>query len=139
MIVYAEILAGLVIGCVCILFIGRFNRARQLSLFSAALVIAAAIYGAFSAVGVFAGSASLNWLATELVGIPAFAIFAYFGRMDRPWLVALGWLLHMGWDFFLHGGPGSGFVPAHYPGACAGFDLVFAAYIAYYFYFQKNR
>ena len=135
---YLEILGGAAVGLAAVLLFRRKSRARQLFLFSVSLIIAAAVYAVFSVVGAANGSASLNWIAAEFAGIPLFAIFAVFGNRGRPWLVSLGWFLHLFWDFALHGGPGTGFVPDFYPGFCVGFDLVFSAYIAYYFYFREG-
>lgn len=135
---YLEILAGLIVGSAALFLIRRQGHARQLLWFSVSLVIAAAVYAVFSIAGAANGNASLNWIAAEFAGIPLFAVFAYFGNRGRPWLVSLGWFLHLFWDFALHGGPETGFVPDFYPGFCVGFDLVFSAYIAYYFYLRES-
>lgn len=130
---YIEIVAGAAAAAPAIFFIRRFGPDRQLGLFALSLVIAAAVYAVFSAAGAAAGSASAGWIALEFAGIPLFGIFAYLGSRKWPWVVSLGWFLHLFWDFALHGGPETSFVPGFYPAFCVGFDLVFAAYILYHF------
>jgi hypothetical protein len=41
-------------------------------------------------------------------------------------MLALGWVLHVGWDTLLHTGLGTDFVPLWYVPLCVGFDLVVA-------------
>lgn len=133
-----EILIGALIGGVAIAPFVRFGKSFLRRYFAVTLLIAALVYAVFSSVGIVAGTASSGWLWTEISGVAVFAVPAYLGYKGRPWLLSLGWFLHLFWDTALHGGPGTSFVPDFYPGFCVGFDLVFSAYIAYYFYFRER-
>ncbi|HUF02617.1 MAG TPA: DUF6010 family protein [Aridibacter sp.] len=133
-----EIVIGAAAGAAVIAPFVRLGKASLRRFFAAALFTAAIVYAAFALAGILAGTASNGWFWTELFGVALFAIPAYFGYRGRAWLLSLGWFLHLFWDTGLHGGPGTSFVPDFYPGFCVGFDLVFAAFIAYYFYFRER-
>lgn len=136
--VYTEISAGAVAGAAAILPFAWRGRIFLKNYFAATMVIAALIYVIFALAGIAAGTATAGWFGTEFVGLLLFLIPAWLGYKGRPLALAFGWLLHLFWDAALHGGPGTQFVPGHYPGFCVGFDLVFAAFIAYYFGFRKG-
>lgn len=131
-------ISGVVAAAAAILLFHKIRGEQVLGLFSLSLVAAAVVYAVFSFVGLAFGSAGGTWLAIEFAGIAIFLIPAYLGSKGRPWLVSLGWMLHLFWDLVLHGGPETAFVPWFYPVFCVGFDLAFAAYIAYHFYFRKG-
>lgn len=133
-----EIVIGAAIGAAAIAPFAKRGRRFLQSYFAVTLVIAAVVYAAFASAGIVAGTASSGWLWTEFSGVAVFAVPAYLGYKGRPWLLSLGWFVHLFWDTALHGGPGTSFVPDFYPGFCVGFDLVFAAFIAYYFYFRER-
>lgn len=80
---------------------------------------------------------STQWVFIEIGGVILFGAFAYFSRKRKlPALLALGWLLHIGWDTLLHNSVATYFVPNQYEELCIGFDLVMAGYI---FFVLKNK
>lgn len=93
--------------------------------YASGLFIAALIYVVF----LINGSTS-QWIFIEIGGVILFGAFAYFSvKRKLPTLLALGWLLHIGWDTLLHNSIETSFVPNHYEELCIGFDLVMAGYI----------
>jgi hypothetical protein len=133
-----EVLAGAALGAVAI-FPFRKRGSRFLTFFFAStLVIAAFIYFAFAAGGVFKGTADYGSLGFEAFGLLIFSIVSFAGWKLSPALLAVGWLGHTYWDAGLHGYLATPYVPELYPGICIGFDLVFGAFIAYYFYFRDR-
>jgi hypothetical protein len=106
--------------------------------FAGSLLIAALIYVAFAGFGISSGSSTTNWLIVELAGVLIYLFFAYAGVKVSVWFLVIGWAAHILWDVVLHGGANTPFVPGFYPPVCIGFDLVFALYIAYKFYFKES-
>jgi hypothetical protein len=86
------------------------------------LVLAAAIYVAFAL-------REAGWMRLELAGLVGYTALAWYG-VRRPRLLALGWLLHAGWDAVLHAGAPETLVPGWYRWACLGFDVVAAIHLA---------
>lgn len=82
--------------------------------------------------------ADFKWLLIELGGVLIYGIFAYLGVKITPWFLAIGWATHVIWDVALHWSEGIEFVPAFYPTACIGFDLIFAAFIVYRFFISDR-
>lgn len=128
---------AIVIGAVAaalIIFFCRKNYSpdKEISFYSSGLIIAALIYVVFLING-----STFEWRLIELGGVLLFGIIAKVSR-EKKWasLLALGWLLHIGWDTLLHNSPSTSFVPNHYEELCIGFDLVMAGYI---FFVLKNR
>lgn len=74
-------------------------------------------------------AAGANELNVEIAGVSIFTVFALVG-VRRPSVLALGWLLHAGWDWAFHPMPDTRWVPFWFPAMCVGFDLVLATYIA---------
>ena len=86
------------------------------------LFLAAAIYVAFAL-------REAGWMRLELAGLVGYTALAWYG-VRRPRLLALGWLLHAGWDAILHAGAPETLVPGWYRWACLGFDVVAAIHLA---------
>ncbi|RMH20092.1 MAG: hypothetical protein D6696_09035 [Acidobacteria bacterium] len=120
------IVIGALLGVVFAGLVRLVDRRRQVPLYAAGLVVAAAIYVVFAL-----PAAGRGWLLVELGGLLLFTALAVAGRR-RPALIALGWLLHVAWDGLLHQPTHAPFVPVAYPALCIGFDLVVAvaAYLA---------
>ncbi len=99
------------------------NDPRRFELVSWAicLFLAAAIYVAFAL-------REAGWMRLELAGLVGYTALAWYG-VRRPRLLALGWLLHAGWDAILHAGAPETLVPGWYRWACLGFDVVAAIYL----------
>lgn len=81
------------------------------------LGLAAGVYPGL-AMGREAGETALQWGVALL-----FALVALAGLWFSPWVLALGWIGHAGWDLLHHAGrlrtrAGS------YPSACLVYDLV---------------
>lgn len=85
------------------------------------LFLAAAIYVAFAL-------REAGWMRLELAGLVGYTALAWYG-VRRPRLLALGWLLHAGWDAILHAGAPETMVPGWYRWACLGFDFVAAIHL----------
>ncbi|MCA9661952.1 MAG: hypothetical protein KC486_26675 [Myxococcales bacterium] len=88
------------------------------------LVVAALIY-----VGFALREAGDGWMSVEVLGVLGYAGLAWLG-LRRPRILALGWLLHAGWDMVIHAGVADDFVPLWYRWACLSFDVAAAAYVA---------
>ena len=86
------------------------------------LSLAAAIYVVFAL-------REAGWMRLELAGLVGYSALAWYG-VRRPRLLALGWLLHAGWDAILHAGAPEALVPGWYRWACLGFDFVAAIHLA---------
>jgi hypothetical protein len=99
------------------------NDPRRFELVSWAsyLFLAAAIYVAFAL-------REAGWMRLELAGLVGYTALAWYG-IRRPRLLALGWLLHAGWDAILHAGAPETLVPGWYRWACLGFDVVAAIHL----------
>ena len=86
------------------------------------LVVASVIYVVFA---LLAG----EWLGVELAGVLLFVLIAYAAAKTSPWLLAIGWGLHVVWDGVLHLVIEQSVVSAWYPLACITFDAVMVVYI----------
>lgn len=85
------------------------------------LFLAAAIYVAFAL-------REAGWMRLELAGLVGYTALAWCG-VRRPRLLALGWLLHAGWDAVVHADAPGTLVPDWYRWACLGYDLVAAIHL----------
>lgn len=119
-----SLLLGALAGAAFVTLVEWRGGRRTHQIYGVGLVIAALVFVVFA----FVGSAD-DWTGTEMGGLFVFAAIAVGGIRRYPLLLALGWLLHVGWDAFLHSGPDVGFLPAWYVPACIGFDLVVAGAI----------
>ena len=113
------VLAGLLIG-----FARRLPWRAQIRLFAACLVATAAAYLVFGALQ------GPRWAGVEGIGFVLYSALAYAG-LRRPPLLALGWLLHVGWDAGLHLAFDQPVIGPWLPLACLPFDCMVAAYLSY--------
>lgn len=97
------------------------------------LVIAALVYLAFAA-----AAGAWDGLAVEAVGLILFALVAGLG-LRWPWLLALGWAAHAGWDLALHSSGPQDYAPFWYPPACVGSDLLLAGFLVALFWPDHNH
>ena len=120
-----EIFLGIQCAALIIYLSSTWHPRKQLKLWSNSLIIATLIYIGF----VFY---NLAWgeLSQELMGVVGYSILAFLGYRYSPIFLAIGWALHVLWDILLHA-PTSNIAPQWYPGACLGFDIVIAGYLAY--------
>jgi hypothetical protein len=121
-----EMVVGLFLGIGFILLV-RLSRsyAREKRAFAIGLVVTALIY-----VGLALFKGARAWIPIELAGVAVFGVFAWLGWKRSGWFLAAGWALHPLWDAGLHD-YSTQFVPHWYIGACVGFDLLVAVYIAF--------
>lgn len=92
-------------------------------IYAIGLVSTALIYVGFGVVG----KANVRLLALESLGVLIYGAAAWFGIRGRPWLLALGWAAHVGWDLLLHlDGAAAEYTPSWYPWSCVSFDLLIA-------------
>ena len=115
-----EIVVGLFLGVGFVLLSRNYARS-----FAIGLVVTALIY-----VGLAIFNSAITWILVELAGVAIFVVFAWLGLRKSGWWLAAGWALHPLWDAGLHD-YSTQFVPHWYIGACVGFDLLVAMYIAY--------
>ena len=117
------LLAGALFGVLWIGLARRLSWRNQVRLFAVTLFLAGVIYLAF---GAFHGP---RWIALEGAGFVLFTLLAWAG-LRQPWLLALGWLLHAGWDGILHLALEQPVIGPWLPLLCLPFDLMVAAYLA---------
>jgi hypothetical protein len=96
---------------------------RALTVYAFGLIIAALVYLVASLSGGYKN------ILTEAFGAAIFSALAIFSLRRAPILLALGWLLHVGWDLSAYPLTSAGSMPHWYRWFCAGFDLVIAGYI----------
>ena len=118
------LLLGALAAVLVIGFARRLHWRNQVRLFALYLFLAGAIYQAF---GAFHG---LPWIAVEGAGFLLFSLLAWAG-LRQPRLLALGWLLHVGWDGGLHLAIEQPVIGPWLPLLCLPFDTLVAAYLAY--------
>lgn len=136
--IFIEIIIGGLIALLVLYAFRNINDKRSKKFFAGSLLIAALIYVGFAVSGFYTDTASENWLLIEFLGVFIYFAFAYLGVKVSVWFLAIGWAMHVFWDVGLHFGGNVAFVPGYYPSVCIGFDIVFAIYIAYRFYFRKS-
>ena len=124
-----EFLIGFLAAGICVWGVKLVFRKPGIGFWSMGLPIAALVYVVFAATYKHA-----HGLMHESLGLLIYSSFIFLSRKFGLWLLAAGWLLHIIWDVF-HGQffMNTFYVPAWYPGACAGFDLFIAGYIGYFF------
>lgn len=121
---FGWLLFGVVLGGLFIGFARRLQWRNQVRFFAAGLVIAGAIYLVF---GAFHGP---RWIGLEGMGFVLYATLAFAG-LRRPRLLALGWLLHVGWDAGLHLLLDQPVIGPWLPLLCLPFDTMVAAYLTW--------
>ena len=118
------ILVGLLAAWLLITVVKNTPVHHQERMSALTLIVAAGVYWVLALFG-----GSLNWLLIETVGMLIFGAFAIAGFKVSPKWIALGWVLHIGWDVLLHDGTTTPWVPEWYPPLCVGFDALVAAYL----------
>lgn len=69
-----------------------------------------------------------GWLGLELFGAVLYPSLAIAGARRSPWILALGILMHAGWDALHHGR--TSFVPDWYADGCLAVDVGLSLYVA---------
>jgi hypothetical protein len=124
MISMALFLLGALVAAVLVKLVSGGGLRFAIGMWALALLGAALIY-----VGFALRSPTLNMLSLEAVGLIIYGPFVWLARLRSPWYLVAGWLGHIAWDA-LQPASARVFVPAWYPAACAGFDLVVAIWLA---------
>ncbi len=119
------LLLGVVWGGLFIWYARSQGDVNERLLLASGLVIAAVIYIGFGLVW-----GNVYWVGIESGGVVFYTLFVILAYQHKYWWLAIGWLLHVGWDVALHlMGPGAHIAPAWYAVACIGFDVLMAGYI----------
>lgn len=119
------LLLGTLLGGLNIGFDRRLRRRGEVRLFAVYLFLAGVIYAASAALT----GAGARWTATEGAGLILFTLLAWFG-LERPGVLAIGWLLHAAWDGGLHLAIEQPVIGSWLPLLCLPFDLMVAAWLA---------
>lgn len=123
MIIMFALLIGAIISLALVLLARTKGPEGERRIYAVGLIGAALLYLIFGLVG----GASARWLAVEGLGVIIYGALAWAGLRWRPWLLALGWAAHAGWDVLLHlNGAGAEYTPFGYQWLCLSFDLVVA-------------
>lgn len=96
---------------------------RALAVNAFALIAAALVYF------LTALSGGYKSIAAEALGVAIFGALAIFSLRHAPILLALGWLLHVGWDLSAYPLTSAVSMPHWYRWSCVGFDLVITGYV----------
>ena len=115
----ASIFVGALLAIGMIGLLERHRREQASYVYAAALVVAAAVYAAFS---MNAGPGM--WVLIELSGVVVFGTVAVLGFRKSMAILAAGWTLHVGWDIMHEIVDSDSFVPGWYPLLSVAFDLV---------------
>ncbi len=119
---------GAVLGLVGLVLPALLPRADALAFLAVFLGMVAGVYLGFALVD---GRPSI--FGAEYLGLVCFGALAVSGlTLDRPVLLALGYIAHAGWDAVHPHGLDTR-MPWWYVPMCIGFDLVFGAYILFRF------
>ena len=135
---FSAIIIGAILASAILFGFRATDNFKAKKFFAGALIIAALIYIGFAVSGILAQTAAINWILVEIGGLIIYLALAYAGVKISMWFLASGWTAHIFWDAAFHHGDKISYVPDFYPPLCIGFDLVFAAYIVYRFYFGKE-
>ena len=121
-----QLLLGVALAVLFILFAGTRKPRRERVVYSVGLIVASLVYAAFAVSG-----ASVRQLMNEAVGVAVFTLVAVLGLRASAWWLVFGWAAHVLWDVGIHLILPQGFVPGWYPVACISFDLTVAAVLAF--------
>jgi len=117
------LLLGTVLALALVGLARRYPPRREIRFYAVGIVMAALVYVFFAVVG----GADTQSLAFEILGVFIYGAAACGGLRGRPWLLAMGWAAHVGWDVAFHlSGAGSEYTPHWYPWLCVSFDLIMA-------------
>lgn len=120
----ASLFVGALLAFGMIGLVKRRRKEDTTYVYAAALIVAAAIYAAFS---MNAGPG--EWVLLELAGVVLFGVLAVLGFRKSMAILASGWTLHVGWDIVHQVTDSADFVPAWYPMLCVAFDVVIGIHL----------
>ena len=109
-----------------IVFARRGGLRVERRVFAVGLAVAAALYMVFALIGW-----DVSGIRTEALGLAAFGMIALLGGRQWPWLLVIGWVLHVGWDVEMHLTTRTAYIGAWYPTLCISFDLAVAGYFGW--------
>ena len=125
------VLAGIVAMLPLVRFSQRLPISARRRFWALSLFVAALIYVVVALI------VERSMVASQLVGLVIYSAIALLGVWRWPRLLAVGWALHMVWDFLGHPitldplAPNPSFMPWWYPPACLGADLFVAGILWY--------
>ncbi|MEJ2179675.1 MAG: hypothetical protein P8Y28_04370 [Gammaproteobacteria bacterium] len=120
-----QIGAGLILAAGLLFYIKRFSEKTRFTISALVLLIAALIYVLFALV-----SGNQLFVTIEIIGFLLFLFLVWLGYQYSYWFIAMGWLLHVFWDFGLHPAQTAPYLPQWYAFLCAGFDIAMALYVS---------
>lgn len=114
--------AGFGLGLLSAGLIAILPPAVRIPLVGVALGVAGGVYVGFALTGADPREQRVQWVAAV-----SFLLLGAIGIGLNPWLLAVGWLLHAGYDAWHHGGRRGDWVPGDYPMFCLSYDMILAA------------
>ena len=122
-------MTALLIGVGLALAVGVFGTLvgfdRERSFYPTIMIVIAALYSLFA---IMAGARAVLLIEAAIGAL--FVAAAVFGFKRSLWLVAFALFAHGVFDHFRGQAIANPGVPAFWPGFCAGYDIVAAAYLA---------
>lgn len=120
-----EYVIGMLLAVLTFLIVTVVGLDRGRSFYPVVMIVIASYYCLFAVMG---GSRSALWLDGAIALF--FAGAAVIGFRTTLWLVAAALAAHGAMDLFHHHLIANAGVPSWWPGFCAAFDIVAAAYLA---------
>lgn len=129
-----SIIIGFVLALPIIFFVRKTLPNKDHAFWRIGLVIAAVIYPIFVLI-----RGQMEMMPMEIGGVFLYGFLAWLSKKYSLIWLAVGWLLHMCWDVFLHSAESTPYVPAGYAMACLGFDIAIAGYIGWLVFERGKR
>ena len=120
-----QIGAGLILAAGLLFYLKRFSEKTRLTISALVLLITALVYVLFALL-----SGNQLFVTIEVIGFLLFLLLVWLGYQYSYWFIAMGWLLHVFWDFGLHPAQTAPYLPQWYAFLCAGFDIAMALYVS---------
>jgi len=121
------LLRGGIPAVITIAFSLMLGQAGALGFYAIVLGVTAGVYLGFA---VLDGRPRV--VALEIAGVLFFILLALMGLQSRPYLLALGFLLHIGWDYAHHPRGLQTAVAPWYAHACVVYDGLVGLFILYW-------
>lgn len=128
-----NILIGTLIAVACIWAFRSNNLKKEVKSWGIALIIAGLVYMGFS----FMKYPS-EWILIEFLATLFCVLIYILGVKYSSYIIAVGWLVHIFWDYYIHMQINPGYSPEWYPHFCIGFDLLVGIYLAFQLIKKSN-
>lgn len=122
-----DVLKGAGLGMATCVVLIVVPRGLVLPLLAILMGLAGGVYVGFALRDPESKEAPIQWVSAL-----AFTVAAALGLWASPWWLAAGWAAHAGWDALHHVRTLRTRTSPGYPGLCASFDLVLAAFLVYW-------